>query len=355
MISLRTGFVAGNLMLLGLLSYFAATLAMDQLGWALAARTAPPPAPAAQVKGRVARVKLPLREFQPILAINIFKAERTPKKPAGLPIVNPGLKPDSAAPLTQLAPQNPLPPLILAGTMVFGKRGFAIVADSSGRNKRMYRPGECMPSAEKPPNQECQPSQSKLLTVLRKSILVRYLEKTVTLSLNQKYSRTAFQDSIRRSNTRRTTNNRLFRRPSSGQKVRPGLPSARAAVDSRVVPLSQRNVFPSVRRGNSIDIRVPAREVKKSMANFSSVLKQARVVPYSGKDGTGFQIRSIRPGSIFQRIGLINFDVIKAVNGNPLTTADQAIRLLTVFQNEREITLDVRRRGREIKLNYLIE
>ena len=100
---------------------------------------------------------------------------------------------------------------------------------------------------------------------------------------------------------------------------------------------------------------MPAVEVKKSMENFSSVLKQARVVPYSGKDGTGFQIRSIRPRSIFQRIGLLNFDVIKAVNGKPITTADQAVGLLTLFQNEREIILDVRRRGREIKMIFIIE
>jgi general secretion pathway protein C len=104
-----------------------------------------------------------------------------------------------------------------------------------------------------------------------------------------------------------------------------------------------------------MEVRVPNGEVEKAFENFSDVLKQARVVPFSTDSGSGFQIRNIRPGSIFQRIGLNNFDVIRAVNGDPITTADQALRLLTMFRNEKEITLDLQRRNEDIQLNYIIE
>ncbi len=100
---------------------------------------------------------------------------------------------------------------------------------------------------------------------------------------------------------------------------------------------------------------VPSQEVAKAFENFSEVLKQARVVPYSGEAGQGFQIRSIRPGSIFQRIGLNNFDVIQSVNGQPITTADQAVGLLTMFRNEKEISLEILRRNQPLTLNYSIE
>lgn len=341
MISPRTGFVYGNLMLLGLTSYFATALALDRLGSELKASTPPPLVRTARETDQAARVKLPLGEFQPILAANIFKAARTKKTVVALqPVMPSGIRPPEAPP-----PQakDPRPDLMLAGTMVFGRRAFAIVADGSGRNKRTYRPGECMPSSEKPPNKECRATQSKLLAVMRKSIRVRYLENPVTLILNEKYNTAAPVNAATRFKSR------------PGRSARPKLPRARPSVASRARPLSRGGVFPSVRRGDSIEVMVPAVEVKKSMENFADVLKQARVVPYTGKDGSGFQIRSIRPGSIFQRIGLLNFDVIKAVNGKPITTADQAVGLLTMFQNEKEITLDVRRRGREIKMNFIIE
>ena len=352
MISPRTGFVYGNLMLLGLTSYFATALALDRLGSELKASTPPPLVRTARETDQAARVKLPLGEFQPILAANIFKAARTKKTVVALqPVMPSGIRPPEAPP-----PQakDPRPDLMLAGTMVFGRRAFAIVADGSGRNKRTYRPGECMPSSEKPPNKECRATQSKLLAVMRKSIRVRYLEKPVILILNEKSTTAAGPDNMSLGpNARNRKNIRSRGRP--GQRARPSLPTARPSITSRADPISQGGIFPSIRRGDSIEVRVPAVEVKKSMENFSSVLKQARVVPYSGKDGTGFQIRSIRPRSIFQRIGLLNFDVIKAVNGKPITTADQAVGLLTLFQNEREIILDVRRRGREIKMIFIIE
>ncbi|MCH8885864.1 MAG: hypothetical protein IIC13_04675 [SAR324 cluster bacterium] len=341
MISLRTGLVYGNLLLLGLTSYHAASFGMERLGSELKRRTLPPSVRAVRVTGQSTRVKVLLREFQPILAANVFKAARTKKAVARQPVTPSGIRPPTAGPSPPV--QDPRPNLMLAGTMVFGRRSFAIVADGSGRNKRTYRPGECMPSSENPPNKECRATQSKLLAVLRKSIRVRYLENPVTLILNEKYNTAAPVNAATRFKSR------------PGRSARPKLPRARPSVASRARPLSRGGVFPSVRRGDSIEVRVPAVEVKKSMENFASVLKQARVVPYTGKDGSGFQIRSIRPGSIFQRIGLLNFDVIKAVNGKPITTADQAVGLLTMFQNEKEITLDVRRRGREIKMNFIIE
>ena len=349
MISPRTGFVYGNLLLLALSSYFASSLAMDRLGSGLKAGTPPLTVRARQVSGKTARVKLPLGEFQPILSANIFNAARTKKTLAPRPVKPITNQPSRTAP----PPQNPRPNLRLAGTMVFGRASFAIVADGSGRNKRKYRPGECMPSSEKKPNKECRPAQSKLLAVLRKSIRVRYLEKPVILVLNEKPITAGMVKPPPRRNGGVKANNRPRVRP--GQRYRPKLPQAGPKVASSALPISRGGIFPSVRRGDSIEVTVPGVEVKKSMENFSAVLKQARVVPYTGKDGTGFQIRSIRPGSIFQRIGLLNFDVIKAVNGKPLTTADQAVRLLTMFQNEKEITLDVRRRGREIKMNFTIE
>ena len=42
-------------------------------------------------------------------------------------------------------------------------------------------------------------------------------------------------------------------------------------------------------------------------------------------------------------------------NGQSITSADQALRLFTVFRNEREIVLDIERAGKEIQLSYTVQ
>ena len=326
MISLRKGMLAGNLILLALVCYALGSLAMDVLESRLRSgagvavvrrqRAAPPKA-----RRRVAR-----SEFQTVLDANMFKAERTQKQ---APKANGG-RPAPGAPA--VADEDPLG-LTLTGTMIFGQRSFAIVSAKGAGGEKMYRMGDCLPAREEPPSSGCQSNQGKLVAVQSKQIQVVFQGRKHTVLLTEKVSKPAAGAAARRA---RRTSAKKVRRPRSTAAAGGG-------------------AFPSTREGNSINMRVPGVEVSKAFENFSTVLKQARVVPYSGKDGAGFQIRSIRPGSIFQRIGLRNFDVIKTVNGTSLTTADQAMGLLTAFRNEKEITLDVRRRNEDLKLNYTIE
>jgi type II secretory pathway component PulC len=214
--------------------------------------------------------------------------------------------------------------------MIMGKNSFALVADAGGRNEKVYRLYECLPAADEPTVQ-CSPTQGKLIGVRRSSILVRYQGQQLTFELAAKPTgTTAAVPPV------------APRRP-----VRP--PGAPAAAEGTAAP------FPITQQGNVMQVRVPSAEVSKAFENFSEVLKDARVVPYTDATGSGFQIRSIRPGSIFDRIGLNNFDKIKAVNGEPITTADQALRLLTMFRNERELTLDLERQNQPMQLNYIIE
>ena len=116
------------------------------------------------------------------------------------------------------------------------------------------------------------------------------------------------------------------------------------------------NTFPVTRSGNIYEYTVPNSEVEQAFENFTDIIRQARVVPkiVDGK-ARGFEIRKIQPGSIFQKLGLRNSDLIRAVNGQSLASADQALRLFTVFRNEREIVLDIERAEQEIQLSYTVQ
>jgi general secretion pathway protein C len=89
---------------------------------------------------------------------------------------------------------------------------------------------------------------------------------------------------------------------------------------------------------------IDRRELEKTVANLNEVFTQARAVPYFEEGKTvGFRVFAIKPGSVFEKIGLQNGDVINRVNGVELTDPTKAISLFTELQNEGHIAVDLQR------------
>lgn len=81
-------------------------------------------------------------------------------------------------------------------------------------------------------------------------------------------------------------------------------------------------------------------------------LTQALMVPNAGG---GFLVREIQPGSVYERLGLRVGDVINAVNGQPVNTVEDVMRLYTQFGSAAKVQIDVRRAGRSETLLYNIQ
>ena len=96
-------------------------------------------------------------------------------------------------------------------------------------------------------------------------------------------------------------------------------------------------------------------EVDHSIENLSTVVTQMRAVPYL-KDGKslGFRVFNIRSGSVFERMGLKNGDVIQSVNGTTLDDPTRALALLEEVQSADEITVDLLRDDHPNTLTYSI-
>jgi general secretion pathway protein C len=96
-------------------------------------------------------------------------------------------------------------------------------------------------------------------------------------------------------------------------------------------------------------------EVDHSIENLSTVVTQMRAVPYL-KDGKsiGFRVFNIRAGSLFERMGLKNGDVIQAVNGTTLDDPTRALALLDEVQTADEISVDLLRDDHPNTLTYSI-
>jgi general secretion pathway protein C len=81
----------------------------------------------------------------------------------------------------------------------------------------------------------------------------------------------------------------------------------------------------------------------------------ARFVPHIA-DGRpiGFKLYAIRPGSIFDRLGIRNGDTVVAINGLSMDTPDHALEVYASLRNATQFTVDLKRNGKPVTLKWKI-
>jgi type II secretion system protein C len=94
-------------------------------------------------------------------------------------------------------------------------------------------------------------------------------------------------------------------------------------------------------------------DVQEALNNLPSLLTQARTVPYfSNGQRNGRRIFAIRTGSFFEKIGLVNGDIIKSINGTDLNDDSKALELFEEFKTSRTLTLRLVRNREEKVISY---
>jgi general secretion pathway protein C len=96
-------------------------------------------------------------------------------------------------------------------------------------------------------------------------------------------------------------------------------------------------------------------EIAESLNNISDILTQVRVEPYM-VEGTaqGLVVNDIASGSIFDRMGLTNGDIVQAVNRKQITSPDDIVVLYQSLKSAKQLDLQVTRDGQQHTLNYNI-
>jgi type II secretion system protein C len=93
-------------------------------------------------------------------------------------------------------------------------------------------------------------------------------------------------------------------------------------------------------------------EVAKSMQNPGSLFTQMRAIPHVENGKTdGFAISEVKPGSVFEQIGMQNGDLVTSIDGQPVTNPMQAMSLMGSVQTRPSIDLTVSRGGSPINLH----
>lgn len=238
-------------------------------------------------------VQTRLADYRAITDRNLFTRGEKPRTEAKPPEIE-SLEPTSLK-------------IELIGTIAGDKESAAaIIEDTSKRSQDLYRIGDSVQNAE-------------LKNILRGKVVLRVGGKDEILVMEEPRSMGADQDS--RSPGPRDV------RELSGVAGPP--------------PLPERTI--TVRRS----------DIDNALADINDLLSQASIRPhFADGEADGLAVTGIRADSIFRKMGLRNGDIVQGVNGNEIQSPDDLISLYNELTSEPEVSLQIKRRGRERIINY---
>ena len=109
-------------------------------------------------------------------------------------------------------------------------------------------------------------------------------------------------------------------------------------------------------RGVKNVIKVKKTDIDNAFKNMGKMLAKVRIRPYfsSGKPD-GFMVSRIKPGSIFQKIGMQNGDIIQGIDNQPIKTPNEMLKLYNRLKSGSAISLNIKRKGRQEELRYIFK
>jgi general secretion pathway protein C len=132
--------------------------------------------------------------------------------------------------------------------------------------------------------------------------------------------------------------------------------TATAVSVGRVPAAAARRTPPMPRRAAARRFGEPTEVAPADAANLrnpAALFAQARILPkYEGGQMVGVQVNAIKPGSIFERIGIRDGDVIKELNGIRIDSPEQSARILLEFVDARRFDVVVRNDQGEQVINF---
>lgn len=103
------------------------------------------------------------------------------------------------------------------------------------------------------------------------------------------------------------------------------------------------------RRGDQI--AVDKQWIEKAVGvDFAKTLQDAKATPnvVAGGQVKGFVMTQIRPDSVYEKMGMINGDVVRSINGIELNDAARAIQTLQAMRTETQLEVVIEREGKQV-------
>ena len=203
----------------------------------------------------------------------------------------------------------------------------AIIMDQRGKSQDIYRVGDSVQEAE-------------IRQILRGKVVLRHGGNDEVLILEEGANKAEPTAAI----------DRNARRMSRGRGTR-GLPQAE---DSAVEPMQADNAVNGEPEEEIIPIAQD--ELQGSINDLSQLMTQVRIRPYfrAGKP-EGLIVSQIQSDSIFEKLGLMNGDIIASVNGKEMSSPEEAFHLYNSLNSGSQVSIEITRRGQKKVFTYDIQ
>ncbi len=137
-------------------------------------------------------------------------------------------------------------------------------------------------------------------------------------------------------------------------QAKKGVTSAPVAVAAPSEP-AESELGQGVKKLDDKSYEIEKQEIDNVLSNLNQIAKQARIVP-SFQDGksNGFKLFSIRPNSLYSKIGIQNGDIVQKINGYEINSPDKALEIYSKLKDAESISVDLVRRGKPQTMKYSI-
>jgi general secretion pathway protein C len=126
-----------------------------------------------------------------------------------------------------------------------------------------------------------------------------------------------------------------------------------APVTSSLRPSASAATGAGIEKVAATQYNISRTEVDKALADFNNILTQARAVPnFENGAASGYKLFQIVPGSIYDKLGLQNGDVISGLNGTPINDPAKAFEMLSDLKTSSHLELQVKKDGKIQNYTY---
>ncbi len=112
---------------------------------------------------------------------------------------------------------------------------------------------------------------------------------------------------------------------------------------------------PFAKRTGNTSFVIDQQQIQQAISRPDQLMTDARFVPNitEGRQ-QGFTLREIKPGGIYQRLGLQNGDVLLRINDFTMSSPDTALQAITSLKGIDRAQLDIIRHGEKLTMTYQI-
>ncbi len=197
--------------------------------------------------------------------------------------------------------------LKLWGTVTGNKEeAYAVIEESGQRQQNLYRVGDSVQNAT-------------VKSILREKIILSVNGKDEILEIEKAASR-----------------------------------RSKAAIASKADPGARADTGRRPLRAQKITLR--RSQIETALQDVNQLLSQVNVRPHFNQgQPDGLMLSRIRPNSLFMRMGLRNGDIISGVDGRNIESVDDALRFYESLKSAENVTLQLKRGGRQRTIKYSIK